>query len=238
MKDIDKIKEKTEKDEVKSTIGLVLLFLVIFGVIAFAIIELTGEYFELKRELNKSKMVKNDEAVLDESSKKYGYTLEGDKINVKEIEGESASFIGIENTETPGKIEENEGKKKEDQAEDKILILKPQKEKSETSQNIPLATTKKPLEVEPKKKDKAGVDKNSLYAVQLMAFKSENDAKIVVEKYKNDIKDIYYIKADLGEKGIWYRVRCCSTDSLDEAKSTVNELQKNLKLKPIVVKRR
>ena len=71
-----------------------------------------------------------------------------------------------------------------------------------------------------------------------MAFKSEADAKIVVEKYKNDIKDIYYIKADLGEKGIWYRVRCCSTDSLDEAKSTVNELQKNLKLKPIVVKRR
>lgn len=252
MKDVDKIKEKSEKDEVKSTIGLVFLFLVVFGIIAFAIIELTSEYLELKRELNKNKITKKDEIALDENSKKYGYTLEGDKINVREIGDKTPD---LKESEDAAVSEISEEKKKKEVAEKDIgesqqavpqsvtpKVVTPQieEEKSKkTRQTFPTTTQtpKKPLESKSENVERKAYDTKELYAVQLMALKSEADAKKAVERYKNKIDDIYYIKADLGEKGVWYRIRCCNTDSLDKAKSKANEIEKNLNLKPLVVRR-
>lgn len=250
MKDVDKIKEKSEKDEVKSTIGIVFLFLVVFGIIAFAIIELTNEYLELKRELNKNNTTNKDEIALDENSKKYGYTLEGDKINVREIEDKAVSDA---NTDVNSDI--NEKKKKEvsekniDEGQQatpqpvrpKVVTPQIEEEKSKKTQQTLHTTTptvKKPSEPKSQDNEKRAYDTKELYAVQLMALKSEADAKKAVERYKNKIDDIYYIKVDLGEKGVWYRIRCCNTDSLDKAKSKANEIEKNLNLKPLVVRRK
>lgn len=253
MKDVDKIKEKSEKDEVKSTIGLVFLFLVVFGIIAFAIIELTSEYLELKRELNKNKITKKDEIALDENSKKYGYTLEGDKINVREI-GDKTSDLKESEDAAVSEISEEKKKKevaKKDIGESQQAIPQPvtpkvitpqvEEEKSKKTQQTLHSTTptvKKPSESQSQDNEKRTYDAKELYTVQLMALKSEADAKKAVERYKSKIDDIYYIKVDLGEKGVWYRIRCCNTDSLDEAKSKANEIEKNLNLKPLVVRRK
>lgn len=241
MKDVDKIKEKSEKDEVKSTIGLVFLFLVVFGIIAFAIIELTSEYLELKRELNKNKTTKKDEIALDENSKKYGYTLEGDKINVREIEDKAVSDVNEENKKEVAEKDIGESQQAIPQpVTPKVVTPQIKEEKSKkTQQTFPTTTQtpKKPLESKSENVERKAYDTKELYAVQLMALKSEADAKKAVERYKNKIDDIYYIKADLGEKGVWYRIRCCNTDSLDKAKSKANEIEKNLNLKPLVVRR-
>lgn len=246
MKDVDKIKEKSEKDEVKSTIGIVFLFLVVFGIIAFAIIELTSEYLELKRELNKNKITKKDEIALDENSKKYGYTLEGDKISVREIEDKAVSGVSDVNEEKKKEVAEKDiGESQQaipQPVTPKVVTPQTEEEKSKkTQQTFPTTTTqtpKKPLESKSENVERKAYDTKELYAVQLMALKSEEDAKKAVERYKNKIDDIYYIKADLGEKGVWYRIRCCNTDSLDKAKSKANEIEKNLNLKPLVVRRK
>lgn len=243
MKDVDKIKEKSEKDEVKSTIGLVFLFLVVFGIIAFAIIELTSEYLELKRELNKNKTTNKDEIALDENSKKYGYTLEGDKINVREFEDKAVSDVSEEKKkkEVAEKVIDDSQQATPQPVTPKVITPQIKEEKSKKTQQTVHSTTptvKKPSESQSQDNEKRTYDAKELYTVQLMALKSEVDAKKAVERYKSKIDDIYYIKVDLGEKGVWYRIRCCNTDSLDEAKSKANEIEKNLNLKPLVVRRK
>jgi hypothetical protein len=88
MKDIDKIKEKNEKDEVKSILGFILLFLIIFGIITYAIIKLSTQYFALKKELEETKKEQLT-TIPAEDGKKIEYKLEGDKIKVQEIKKEA-----------------------------------------------------------------------------------------------------------------------------------------------------
>jgi len=49
-----------------------------------------------------------------------------------------------------------------------------------------------------------------------MSFKDKQAADKEAERLKSSIKDIYVVKVDLGEKGIWYRLRCCSSATKEE----------------------
>jgi len=252
MKDIDKIKEKKEKDEVKSILGFVLLFLIVFGIITFAIIKLTTQYFTLKKQLEESKNVQLSTTPA-EDGKKLEYKLDGDKIKVselKEVTEKAAENSLKENLpeENNPQIEGINNPEKVNKEEVKKETSPVQIKKSEDINQAPDVTrnSEKKLESKPvaeknKYKENPKVianntSPNGAYAIQLMAFKDESDAKNAVQKYKNDIKDIYYIRADLGAKGVWYRVRCCSSSTLNEAKSKLEDINEKYKIKGFIVK--
>lgn len=64
------------------------------------------------------------------------------------------------------------------------------------------------------------------YSLQLMAFKDEEHTKKEAEKLRSKLKDVYVVKADLGEKGIWYRIRYGKNLTKEEALKLKEKLQK------------
>ncbi len=75
------------------------------------------------------------------------------------------------------------------------------------------------------------------YQVQLYAFRSQATAEKEAKKLVQTYPDVFVMKADLGASGIWYRVRCCSTDSQDQAAKTKAEIEKKYKITPYIVNR-
>jgi len=59
-----------------------------------------------------------------------------------------------------------------------------------------------------------------------MSFKDKQSADKEAERLKSSIKDIYVVKVDLGEKGIWYRLRCCSSATKEELNAKKISLKK------------
>lgn len=252
MRDIDKIKEKNEKDEVKSILGFVLLFLIVFGIITFSIIKLTNQYFTLKKQLEESKNVQLT-TIPGEEGKKLEYKLDGDKIKVSELKevAEKAAENSLKedlsddnNSQLMSIIEPKNVNKKDVKKETSSANLKKSNDTNQQS-DIKIDSDKKlkskqnTKQIEHKKNSHLVVNKaapSEAYVLQLMALKDESDAKNVIQKYKGELKDIYYIKVDLGAKGVWYRVRCCSSLTLDEAKSKLEEIDKKYKIKGFIVK--
>lgn len=76
-----------------------------------------------------------------------------------------------------------------------------------------------------------------VFALQLMAFKEQSVAEKEAEKLKSKIKDVYIEKADLGEKGVWYRVRCCISSTEAELKAKKDKVKTETGLNPIPVRR-
>ena len=70
----------------------------------------------------------------------------------------------------------------------------------------------------------AAVVKHGKYVVQILAAKSKSSAEHELPKYKKVCSDVFIQKANLGKKGEWYRIRCGVTDSLAEAKLTIEKL--------------
>lgn len=74
------------------------------------------------------------------------------------------------------------------------------------------------------------------FVVQIMAVKNQTDAYKEAEKYKRVCPDIFVQKADLGEKGVWYRLRCGVSDSKEAAAQTRDMLKSAFKgISPQVV---
>lgn len=248
MKDMDKIKEKKEGDEVKSTLLLIFVFLIIFGIITYVIINLTGKYVELK---NKLKETASKQQTKDLSSpgdgKQIEYALKGDTIKVEDItnkyDNESEEEKPLEQAkvreEKPSKVLD----KKNDIVEEKspINITAPDKNKKNEAKEIVIPQKKEESVATQDNKISKNVQKpentkKGNYLIQLMAFKNEEDAKNAVEKYKTELSDIFYTKVDLGEKGVWFRVRCCSSQTLEEVKSRLSEISGSFKINGMIVK--
>lgn len=75
------------------------------------------------------------------------------------------------------------------------------------------------------------------YQVQLYAFRSQATAEKEAKKLVQTYPDVFVMKADLGASGIWYRVRCCSTDSQEQAAKIKAEIEKKYKITPYIVNR-
>lgn len=59
-----------------------------------------------------------------------------------------------------------------------------------------------------------------------MAFKDPEHTNKEAEKLKSKLKDVYVVKADLGEKGIWYRIRYGKNLNKEEALKLKEKLKK------------
>ncbi|QAR32916.1 SPOR domain-containing protein [Geovibrio thiophilus] len=74
------------------------------------------------------------------------------------------------------------------------------------------------------------------YVLQLAAYKEEATAKAELNKLKKSFPDIYYVKIDLGAKGVWYRLRCSPSATYGEAQKKRDAVKAKYRLEPIIVK--
>jgi len=75
------------------------------------------------------------------------------------------------------------------------------------------------------------------YVVQIASFKKKEYADSERAKLKNIIPDVFVVKADLGEKGIWYRVRCYKGINYQEAKAKAASIAARTSHKPYPMKK-
>jgi cell division septation protein DedD len=131
--------------------------------------------------------------------------------------------------------EENKQKAKQDtenKAQKDALATK----SSEKDNNASKKDVSKRQQVDDKKAEsKPSAPASGRFALQLMSFKDKQTADKEAERLKSSIKDIYVLKVDLGEKGIWYRLRCCSAATKEELNAKKEKIKKETGINAIPV---
>jgi len=82
-----------------------------------------------------------------------------------------------------------------------------------------------------------GKDTNGDYAVQIASFRSQASAESEMKKLKKMIPSVFVVRADLGEKGIWYRIRCFNGVSRSEAIDKAALIAQKTRYKPYPMKK-
>ncbi len=116
--------------------------------------------------------------------------------------------------------------------EKKQKAVQPQKKKSEEEK---LATTLPPVEKKlssPKSRRHVRSTAKK-FTVQVASYRSRQDAIATVQKLKKMNYDAYLMTANLGAKGIWYRVRVGYFYTKDEAMQVLRKLSR-YGFKPII----
>ncbi|MDR2104338.1 MAG: SPOR domain-containing protein [Deferribacteraceae bacterium] len=73
------------------------------------------------------------------------------------------------------------------------------------------------------------------YQLQLFAFSNKSTADAEAAKLRGEYPDIYVVQAEV-RGGIWYRVRCCRTDSRNEAERVRGEITAKYKdIRPDII---
>lgn len=73
-----------------------------------------------------------------------------------------------------------------------------------------------------------GQGRQAGFAVQVYSFQNQKKADVALVNLKNSgYTNAYMIVSDLGEKGVWYRVRIGGLQSEDEAQVLLETIRKN-----------
>ena len=75
-----------------------------------------------------------------------------------------------------------------------------------------------------------------VYSVQVGSFKNKTDANRLRNKLRKKKYKAFVILANLGDKGVWYRVRVGRFSDVEEAEKLAETLLKKEKIKGIVLK--
>jgi len=78
---------------------------------------------------------------------------------------------------------------------------------------------------------------NGDFVVQLASFQTKKYAEAEQAQLKKLLPDAFVVRADLGDKGIWYRLRCFNGISHPEAVAKAAEIAKKTKYKPYPMKK-
>jgi hypothetical protein len=84
---------------------------------------------------------------------------------------------------------------------------------------------------------KAVVNKPGEYYVQLASFKSLDLAKEEFQRMSGKVNDLQLVQVDLGEKGVWYRLRCGTPLAYDKAVARAEEIAAKTGYKPDIMKK-
>lgn len=228
MKDFDKIKEKKKSDDLRSIIILSIVFLVAFAIIVFAIIKLTNDYFDLKMKLKEAKQENNVQLTDPNDGKSYQFTAKDNESVVKNSEDELKELSKMDILEDNGTAEETSAQQTQKK---KVPAQQKEVEKAEKS-----ASAKKTEQVKESKTENTPEREKGDYVVQILSVQSKTDADREAEKLKDIVSGVYVMKADLGSKGVWYRVRCGKNTSKSYANNVVNKIKSETNYKPIVLK--
>lgn len=168
-------------------------------------------------------------------------------------EGESTEYVLGENGEMGRKevmepmLEKPEQKEEPaipmaNAAPEKPAPLPPVNIKPEIKKEEP---KKKPVEKVSKPEPKPASTREMLatkktsgdYVVQLASFKNKNYADAEQKKLQKMLPDVFVVRADLGEKGIWYRLRCFNGVSRAEANEKAALIARQTNYKPYPMKK-
>lgn len=89
----------------------------------------------------------------------------------------------------------------------------------------------------PAAEKKAVVNKPGEYYVQLASFKSLDLAKEEFQRMSGKVNDLQLVQVDLGEKGVWYRLRCGTPLAYDKAVARAEEIAAKTGYKPDIMKK-
>jgi cell division septation protein DedD len=115
----------------------------------------------------------------------------------------------------------------------KASVTKPAETKvtPTTVKKVEQSATKTPAPVAKPATVKAG-----MYVLQLSAYKTEAAATAEMNRLRKNFPDIYLAKIDLGDKGVWYRLRTSPSATQAEAIKKRDAVNSKYGLKAIVVK--
>ncbi len=114
--------------------------------------------------------------------------------------------------------------------------ITPPAQPAPAAQPVPSATPK-PAATPPAKGDiPTASPAKGKYQLQLFSIQNEAKAKSEAQKYRDQYPDIYIMRADLGSRGIWYRARCCSVETKEEATLIKSAIEQKYKIVPDVIK--
>jgi len=233
MKDFDKIKEKKNSNDMRGIIVLSIIFLIAFALIVFAIIKLTNDYFDLKMKLKEAKQEDKVQLTDPGEGKSYQFTAQDNESVVKKTEEElqELSKMDISDDNTTAKTAKKQLKVKNEIKEEKVTS-KPVEKKEATGDKESTAKETGSAAVS----ESTGEKEKGDFVVQILSVQSKSDAEREAEKLKKLVSDVYVARADLGSKGIWYRVRCCKNTSKKYATGIVNKIKSETRYKPIVLR--
>ncbi|TYB33563.1 MAG: hypothetical protein FXF49_05735 [Flexistipes sinusarabici] len=233
MKDFDKIKEKKKTEDMRGIIILSIIFLIAFALIVFAIIKLTNDYFDLKMKLKEAKQEDKVQLTDPGEGKSYQFTAQdnGSVVKKTEEELEELSKMDVSDDNATAKTAKKQVQVKKELKEEKVTS-KPVETKEATEDKASPAKDVESAAVpeSPAKKEKGD------FVVQILSVKSKSDAEREAEKLRKLVSDVYVARADLGSKGVWYRVRCCKDTSKKYATDVVNKIKSETRYKPIVLR--
>lgn len=93
----------------------------------------------------------------------------------------------------------------------------------------------KPAPAAEKKAEASG--KTGEYYVQLASFKSLDLAKEEFQRMSPKVNDLQLVQVDLGEKGVWYRLRCGTPLAYDKALARAEEIKAKTGYNPDIMKK-
>lgn len=234
MKDFDKIKEKKKNDDMRGIIILSIIFLIAFAIIVFAIIKLTNDYFDLKMKLKEAKQEDKVQLTDPGEGKSYQFTAQDNGSVVKKTEEdlkELSKMDVMEEDNITSKKDKKQTPVKSGAKEKKVTAVPDETKESDEEKAI---STK---EVESNSvSESAGEKEKGDFVVQILSVKSKSDAEREAENLRKLVSDVYVARADLGSKGVWYRVRCCKDTSKKYATDIVNKIKSETRYKPIVLR--
>ncbi len=65
------------------------------------------------------------------------------------------------------------------------------------------------------------------YTIQVYSFQDKNRAEAALESLRNSGYKAFMVMSDLGEKGVWYRVRISGITDETQAQQLLSEIRKN-----------
>jgi len=116
----------------------------------------------------------------------------------------------------------------------KTETVKPATVKSADKTETPKVAAK-PTPVAEKKT--VAANKPGEYYVQLASFKSLDLAKEEFQRMSPKVNDLQLVQVDLGEKGVWYRLRCGTPLPYDKALTRADEIKAKTGYNPDIMKK-
>jgi cell division septation protein DedD len=234
------------RDNFGRKIQSVFLFFLLFGLAAYFFVYVTEKMSEPSKITIAQKPVENPDEMTDPSSGgEITYKLgENGDVDVSERAAGEEPAPQEDKAETKPESAPKPVAKKEPEKSappKPVSAAKPVEKKPEPPKPVAKPVEKKP-EPKPKpapapaKKEAPKPAAKGVYVLQLAAFKDEATAKSEMNRLKKSFPDIYYVKIDLGAKGVWYRLRCLPSATYEEAAKKRDAVKAKYRLDPIVVK--
>lgn len=235
-------RERRKRNSFTDMMIVIFVVLVCFGLTIYGIVYLTGKIFGVEEKANNITVATNPIVTDPEDGDIIIYTDNQENTTKPEVianTNDNKYPNVIIDSPTPPIAKANEPKNN--------FVNETPKTETPVVRNDTTPQKPEPKKPDVKKEEKpkqnivkkeetqvASLEKGD-FAVQIMAVKSQSAAEAEAAKYRNICPDVAVVRADLGEKGVWYRIRCGINSTKADAEILKNRLMQAFPVKPTVV---